>query len=599
MFFAVVVVAGLLLVDGHGVQGLAIAVALGTAACNVPRLVEVVRALRGPWGEGARRAPAPATARRATALRRHRRRARRSTSPPTFGALDGVPGIGGLLLVVGTVALTFAVALREARRRSHGSWRFVAISPLAGGRRRLGLIFGLRPLELWLSPRDTTLALTALGFSSTDLVHAAAIGALGCAAWALGYLVMLGRPPRPQPLADRRAPSRCRSAPLLGLLALSCVLWGALFVRQGGLATLVDNPGELHNDGAVERLRGPRHLAGPGGRAVRPARAAATAGAAAPRGCARSRRPSPSLRALALQARGLLVLGVRRGADHRPAPCGPRGGGRSPSPWSPPPSPCRRSSSCSRSAATRSRARPAEAVRLALKTPLATQQISDLGVFDNLVALQQLVPDSAARLDGASLVAIPTAFVPRGLWPGKPQPVDQQMSALVYPGLTAGTPVALQGELWWNFGVAGVALGAVAIGLLMGLLARLAFTARSPLALLLYAVATASVVAPLTRALAPMTTNTALALAGDRARRRGRRSAEWRRGARGSGGASARGCRTRRPRRSRAAASACARSTDCAAWPRSRSCCVTSPRSSTRPTRRRSGSCRSSSASPR
>ena len=55
---------------------------------------------------------------------------------------------------------------------------------------------------------------------------------------------------------------------------------------------------------------------------------------------------------------------------------------------------------------------PSEAVRLALQTPLATQQISDLGVFDNLVALQQLVPDSAERLDGASLVATPTAFVP-------------------------------------------------------------------------------------------------------------------------------------------------------------------------------------------
>ena len=512
VFFVVVVVAGLLLVGGHGVQGLAVAVALGTAACNVPRLIAVVVLLRGPWGEG------DGTPRRAEPTAR----GPRVTAPvvisacvvvdlaATFGALDGVPGIGGLLLVVGTVALTFTVALCEARRRAHGSWRFVAISPLAGAVVAWGLIFGLRPLELWLSPRDTTLALTALGFSSTDLVHAAAIGALGCAAWALGYLVSLGRPPRPPRFAA--CPGLAlRIRPLLGLLVLSCVLWGALFVRQGGVATLVDNPGALHNDGQsggyavlgiwlaqgvalyalLARLHG-------GGRSVTWLCALATAVSVAA--------------AVALQARGLLVLGLVAAVIIVLRVRVPR----------------RRTIVVAVVAAAiavpalvflqqvrsySQQSSPSEAVRLALKTPPATQQISDLGVFDNLVALQQLVPDSAARLDGASLVAIPTAFVPRALWPAKPQPVDQQMSALVYPGLTAGTPVALQGELWWNFGAAGVALGAVAMGLLMGLLARLAFTARSPLALLLYAVATASVVAPLTRALAPMTTNTALALA--------------------------------------------------------------------------------------
>ncbi|MDP1846857.1 MAG: acyltransferase [Solirubrobacteraceae bacterium] len=508
VFFVVVVVAGLLLVGGHGVQGLALAVALGTAACNVPRLIEVVALLRGPWGDGTLRV-APAGRRRATAPLVIATCAAVDLAA-TFGALDGVPGIGGLLVVVGTVALTFAVALREARRRAHGSWRFVVISPLAAAVAAWGLIFGLRPLELWLSPRDTTLALTALGFSPTDLVHAAAIGALGCAAWALGYLATLGRPPRPQPLAASPALA-LPAGPLLGLLALSCLLWGALFMRQGGLATLVENPGELHNDGQsggyailgiwlaqgvalyalLARLHG--------------------AGRSATRLCALATAVSVAA-AMALQARGLLVLGVVAGLIIVLRARVPRP----------------RTVAVAVVAAAiavpalvflqqvrsySQQSSPAEAVRLALQTPPATQQISDLGVFDNLVALQQLVPDSAERLDGASLVAIPTAFVPRGLWPGKPQPVDQQMSALVYPGLTAGTPVALQGELWWNFGVAGVALGAVAMGLLMGLLARLAFTARSPLALLLYAVATASVVAPLTRALAPMTTNTALALA--------------------------------------------------------------------------------------
>ena len=60
-----------------------------------------------------------------------------------------------------------------------------------------------------------------------------------------------------------------------------------------------------------------------------------------------------------------------------------------------------------------------EAIRMTLDTPPSTFQISDLSVFDNLVALQELVPGDVPRLHGSTLAAIPTAFVPRALWPEK------------------------------------------------------------------------------------------------------------------------------------------------------------------------------------
>ena len=97
VFFVVVVVAGLLLVGDHGVSGLAVAVAIGTAACNIPRLIEVVVLLRGPWADGdgtPRRATA--TGRRARVRRRSSSsRARRSTSPPRSARSTASPASAG------------------------------------------------------------------------------------------------------------------------------------------------------------------------------------------------------------------------------------------------------------------------------------------------------------------------------------------------------------------------------------------------------------------------------------------------------------------------------------------------------------------------
>ncbi len=49
VFAAVTVVGGVLLEPAYGIEGMAAAVAIGTAACNVPRLIAVRRALRSTW----------------------------------------------------------------------------------------------------------------------------------------------------------------------------------------------------------------------------------------------------------------------------------------------------------------------------------------------------------------------------------------------------------------------------------------------------------------------------------------------------------------------------------------------------------------------
>jgi hypothetical protein len=71
----------------------------------------------------------------------------------------------------------------------------------------------------------------------------------------------------------------------------------------------------------------------------------------------------------------------------------------------------------------------------------------------------------------------------------------------------------MQGELYWNFGMPGVALGSLLIGALMGWSMTLLFR-RDLLSLVTYAILYASVYALLTRALGTMTANTFIALVG-------------------------------------------------------------------------------------
>jgi hypothetical protein len=85
------------------------------------------------------------------------------------------------------------------------------------------------------------------------------------------------------------------------------------------------------------------------------------------------------------------------------------------------------------------------------------------------------------------------AFVPRLLWPNKPS-VSRGAWFTAYLGAaareeeaTTSTGISATGELYWNFGVLGVAVGMCGIGLFYGLLWRMAgANPRQPLRMLLY-----------------------------------------------------------------------------------------------------------------
>jgi hypothetical protein len=92
---------------------------------------------------------------------------------------------------------------------------------------------------------------------------------------------------------------------------------------------------------------------------------------------------------------------------------------------------------------------------------------ADFAEVENFVALKRLVPDGLPWLSGRSLADVPAAFVPRQLWADKPLPVDYALSRAVSgPERRAGTPFTLAGELYWNYGVAGVLVGMTLLGAL-------------------------------------------------------------------------------------------------------------------------------------
>ena len=158
----------------------------------------------------------------------------------------------------------------------------------------------------------------------------------------------------------------------------------------------------------------------------------------------------------------------------------------------------------------------AEAVRLTAETPLWAMYVSDLSTFDSFVAVEVLVPESLPYLRGESLAEIPQVLLPRALWPDKPLGVDVRSGQILYPGTGVANPVSLQGELYWNGGAWLVAVGALALGLLFGVLGRVGLRVGpdTPSLLVLYGVAVPFTFAFLTRGLAIMNASLVLALIG-------------------------------------------------------------------------------------
>ncbi len=421
-------------------------------------------------------------------------------------------GAAALTAMTGLIAVTVAIAALAAWGRLSG-WRWLLASPLAIAAATWLPLFVLRPIELYFYPGEAITPMIQLGYDVGDLSRTVAIAGVGCATWSLGFLYGLRRvravsesPPPLDPLPLRRwAP--------WAMIGLGAILAGALFMRQGGPAALIHSAGSLHtNQGSgfygqlgiwmlegvalyalASILRDEDHS--------RHARRVLLVSAALAVLCT-----------LALGSRGFIAFGLLAAAVIYLRLRAPRA----------------RAVAITVAAAllvagalefaaiVRTNAASTDlgtAVGRSFDTPVPAFQTADLSVFDDFVAMQGIVPSSISRLGGESLLQIPAALAPRALWPGKPQPIDNLVTEYLYPGATAGTPITMQGELYWNFGLPGVALGSLLMGLLMGWSTLLLFR-REPLSLILYAVLYAGAFALLTRAIGTMTANTFIALLG-------------------------------------------------------------------------------------
>ena len=430
-------------------------------------------------------------------------------------AARGVAATGGVWFPVtlACVVLPIAVAGVVAFHQCGRSWRAVAISPYSIAAATWLALFVLRPLELYFSPDQAAQSLAQLGFRPGDLTRTVALGGLGCAAWCLGYLLALGRP---RHLLARPARKRVLRLSLRGtwiVLAAGTALWVALFFRQGGISTLrysavsiranqsasfygfigvwIVQGVALYTFAAVlqTRSRGAKLAV-----AVAALLSVAAAVALQLRGLAAfaavaavaiyvSLRPLSRRRLAVLVVGGavaILALGFAQQTRQYTA---------------------QRSLSSS--------------IRLAERTPLGSMYASDLSTYDNFVAIHSLVPSSIGYLDGRSLAEIPGALIPRTLWAGKPRGLDVLAGSYLYPGTNAAVAISMQGELYWNAGVPGVAIGAFVLGLLFGLLAAVGLRAPPGTGwFVLYAVAVVFTHAFLTRGLATMTENLVFALVG-------------------------------------------------------------------------------------
>jgi hypothetical protein len=423
------------------------------------------------------------------------------------GALDPGRPVWLWVLAAG-LALAILLTLAEARRRT--SWLAVAVSPLSLAALTWVSLFVLRPIELHLNPHHATTGLAQFGFQLSDLTQTAALGAIGCVCCAGAYLLGLGFPERfggEEPklsIAFRRG---------MMLLVVGTALWLVLFLRAGGFHAFLSSPVSIraHERSSFYAFIGVWLVQGTALVAFLAflARRTRAAGALLAAGIGLS-----ALAAVGLQVRSLFAYAVLAGVGLYFSLRRLRG---------------RRLVSVvaagvvgilllafaqqvrgnTHFVSTR------EAIRRTAKTPFLSLFDNDLSTFDNFVAINKLVPGTVHYLDGRTLVEIPLSLIPRGLWHGKPLGVDTEATAYLYPGAPAGSPLSMQGELYWNGGILPIVLGSAVVGFLLGLFARfyIRSTPGSRPALVYFALWPFTY-ALLTRSLAVMTENIVFALVG-------------------------------------------------------------------------------------
>jgi hypothetical protein len=401
--------------------------------------------------------------------------------------------------------LAAAAILTEGVRRA--GWTGGALSPAGVVSGVLFVLFAVRPVALVGKPTLATPGLAKLGFSNADLVRATSIGVLGLVCFSLPLLALL--PARRHPGPPRFRADGIRSAAALVAAALvGTALWITLFVHAGGFHALAHDPAQLHLrqfggiygtfglllclTGAVVGLAA--YLST---RSRRLLAAAAIDGALGVAGSVLLASRGPlvatvlavlvlfagrlSRRQAAAVVLALTVLGaalaygrtIRENAQVEPL-------GRATS----------------------------DALHKSPAETIGGDQVE----FDHLVALVELVPERLDWLYGRSIAYVPAAFVPRSAWPGKPLPIDYRLSKSIYgPRAAAGTPFTLPGELYWNFGAAGVTVGMIVLGLLAGLGWRALSSSPRGEIQVLAAVMVGFTYFLLTRPLAPMVQVTAVA----------------------------------------------------------------------------------------
>ena len=365
---------------------------------------------------------------------------------------------GAVLTAVGLMALGAAFV----------GWRSALISPLSAVAVVLLCLFALRPAALTADPRSATLGLVGLEFGWGDLTGTVGLATLGFGLFGVAFVLAWGwtRTSRGEAAPVGTDARVVRGAALA--LGLGTILWGALFLRNGGFPALIDDPASLH----LEQFSGGYGVVGH-------MLCLATALLVL---CVWLRRPSRRLvwtmaaasaislaATFALQTRGPLVASLvaalvivitqRRLSTQKMAVLFSVG------------LVLAVGFTYMRTVRDYAQTEPlADALSVTVRTNPVTVLGGDFTEVENFVALRRLVPDGLPWLSGDSLRDVPAAFVPRALWGDKPLPLDFRLSRALYGNETAaGTPFTLVGELFWNFGVIGVLLGMALGGLAAGL----------------------------------------------------------------------------------------------------------------------------------
>jgi oligosaccharide repeat unit polymerase len=145
-------------------------------------------------------------------------------------------------------------------------------------------------------------------------------------------------------------------------------------------------------------------------------------------------------------------------------------------------------------------------------------------LFLPLAGLVETVPTQLPYLGGTSYLEAAAFLVPRGLWRGKPEGSIANVTTAFDPG-NSGLAIPEFGEMYANFGLAGVVLGSLLLGAIIELLSRRLARSVSIRESVFIAVCASFVLVVFTRgAVAPMLTSFAglLVLTGLVCRRRSR-----------------------------------------------------------------------------